>query len=358
MRIGLLIYGSLDTLSGGYLYDRKLVSYLESQGDTVEIISFPWRNDFFHLGQNFQVDYFYQLINLNVDVLIQDELNFLSLVWLNQRIRFRVTYPIFALVHHLRSSEQENSPLYGFFRWLEKNYLRSVDGFIYNSHTTRQAVERLSEVSKPGVVAYPSGARFQTKTTIEKITERSLGNPLRILFVGNLIPRKGLHTLIRALTFLPSNDWILKIVGDESVDPVYVNEAWALVSRYRLMGQVQFLGKINDINLETLYQNTHVLAVPSIYEGFGIVYLEAMAFGVVPIATEAGGAAEIIDHGKNGYLVAVQDPQALANHIAVLMKDRNQLARMGQAALEKFEQFPSWEQTGETIRKFIVEQVC
>ena len=44
MKIGLIIYGSLDTLSGGYLYDRKLVEYLRSQGDTGEIISLPWRN--------------------------------------------------------------------------------------------------------------------------------------------------------------------------------------------------------------------------------------------------------------------------------------------------------------------------
>ncbi|MAT40945.1 MAG: glycosyl transferase [Anaerolineaceae bacterium] len=357
MRVGLLIYGSLDTLSGGYLYDRKLVSYLESRGDTVEIISFPWMNDVYHFAQNFKTEYYHKLINLKVDVLIQDELNFLSLVWLNRKIKKRVTYPIFALVHHLRSSEPVRNPFFGVFRWLEKSFLCSVDGFIFNSHATRKAVESLSKVDKPSVVAYPSGARFEVKTTPEKIEQRAKMSPLQILFVGNLIPRKGLHTLIRALTFLPSSDWSLKIVGDESVDPAYVDEAWTLVSRYCLMGQVQFLGKIKDKNLENHYQNTHVLVVPSLYEGFGIVYLEAMAFGVVPMATEAGGAAEIIDQCINGYLVTVEDPQALANHIATLMKDRTQLARMGQAALEKFDQFPSWEQTGETIRKFIVEQV-
>ena len=53
MRIGLVIYGSLDTLSGGYLYDRKLVEYLRAQGDTVEVISLPWRNYAAHLTDNF-----------------------------------------------------------------------------------------------------------------------------------------------------------------------------------------------------------------------------------------------------------------------------------------------------------------
>ena len=54
MKIGFLIYGSLDTLSGGYLYDRKLVEYLRTQGDTVQIISLPWRNYAAHLSDNFR----------------------------------------------------------------------------------------------------------------------------------------------------------------------------------------------------------------------------------------------------------------------------------------------------------------
>ena len=53
MRLGLLIYGSLDTLSGGYLYDRKLVEHLRRAGDSVEIISIPWRSYPAHLADNF-----------------------------------------------------------------------------------------------------------------------------------------------------------------------------------------------------------------------------------------------------------------------------------------------------------------
>jgi len=52
MKLGLIIYGSLDTLSGGYLYDRKLVEYLRRCGDTVEVISLPWRNYARHLADN------------------------------------------------------------------------------------------------------------------------------------------------------------------------------------------------------------------------------------------------------------------------------------------------------------------
>ncbi|MBL7943358.1 MAG: hypothetical protein JNM00_11355, partial [Flavobacteriales bacterium] len=97
MKIGLVIYGSLDTLSGGYMYDRMLVDYLRSQGDTVEIISLPWRNYAAHLTDNFTFK-----LPSDLDILIQDELNHPSLIRSN---RYPNPYPIISLVHHLRCSE-------------------------------------------------------------------------------------------------------------------------------------------------------------------------------------------------------------------------------------------------------------
>src|SRR5512141_1954143 len=79
MKIGLIIYGSLDTLSGGYLYDRKLVEYLRAQDDTVKIISLRWRNYFAHLTDNCTFH-----LPPDLDILIQDELNHPSLIGANQ----------------------------------------------------------------------------------------------------------------------------------------------------------------------------------------------------------------------------------------------------------------------------------
>src|SRR5215468_1601581 len=114
MRIGLIIYGSLDTLSGGYLYDRKLVDYLRSQRDEVEIISLPWRNYAVHLTDNL----FFKLPH-NLDILIQDELNHPSLILANTG---KHPYPVISLVHHLRCSEPrpkwQNTP----YRMIEKKY--------------------------------------------------------------------------------------------------------------------------------------------------------------------------------------------------------------------------------------------
>jgi hypothetical protein len=141
MRIGFIIYGTLDTLSGGYLYDRRLVDYLRSQGDTVEITSLPWRNYASHLIDNFRFK-----LPKNLDILIQDELNHPSLIFAN---RVKHPYPIVSLVHHLRCSELRPTWQNAFYRLVEKRYLESVDGFIFNSETTKNAVHEVTAHEKP-----------------------------------------------------------------------------------------------------------------------------------------------------------------------------------------------------------------
>src|SRR5215208_6151638 len=130
MKVGLIIYGPLDTLSGGYLYDRKLVDYLRSQGDLVEILSLSWRNYAAHLTDNLHFK-----LPPDVDILIQDELNHPSLIRAN---REKHPYPVISLVHHLRCSELRPNWQNTFYGIVEKKYLSSVDGFIFNSETTKK----------------------------------------------------------------------------------------------------------------------------------------------------------------------------------------------------------------------------
>jgi glycosyltransferase involved in cell wall biosynthesis len=116
---------------------------------------------------------------------------------------------------------------------------------------------------------------------------------------------------------------------------------------------VHFHDALNNEPLIEKLKQAHVLVVPSSYEGFGIVYLEGMAFGLPAIGTTAGAAGEIIEHGKTGYLIQPNDHQALANHISQLASDRNLLTELSLNARKRYIQQPSWKETAGQIRAFL-----
>jgi glycosyltransferase involved in cell wall biosynthesis len=361
MRVGLLIYGSLETLSGGYLYDRKLVRHLRQQGDWVEVISLPWRNYARHVSDNLSPILLRRLESLSVDVLLQDELNHPSLFWLNRRLRRRVSYPILSIVHHLRSSEARPAWQNWAYRWIESRYLETLDGFILNSQTTRHAVAGFlastSQKALPNLVAYPAGDHLKPQIDAQAITRRSLQiGPLQILFLGNLIPRKGLHTLLAALERLQTPDWRLSVVGSPSVDPAYATRMHQYAERVGLTARVTFHGALEDGALAELMSTSHLLALPSSYEGFGIVYLEAMGFGLPAIATTSGAASEIITHAQDGYLIPPGDPRALADHLRCLVADRQKLKEMSLAARLRYLAHPTWDDSMHLIRQFLLLQ--
>lgn len=366
MKIGFVIYGSLDTLSGGYLYDRKLVEYLRTQGDTVEIIPLPWRNYAAHLTDNFWFRFWspgacswkfrqqaVELQNLRLqkfDILIQDELNHPSLIAANAGTH---PCPIISLVHHLRCSELRPKWQNIFYRIVEKKYLQSVDGFIFNSQTTKSVVHGLMVNEKPSIVAYPPTDRFGKMVSEEEIKARATREPFRILFLGNVIYRKGLHILLNALAGV---EYRLDVAGSLDSEPKYAQEIQRQASALGLRSSATFHGALDNEALIEKFGQAHVLVVPSSYEGFGIVYLEGMGFGLPAIGTTAGAASEIIVDGETGWLIAPDDSQTLAARLASLANDREALVRMSIHALKRYQEQPKWEQTARQIRMFLYEQ--
>jgi glycosyltransferase involved in cell wall biosynthesis len=344
MKIGLVIYGSLDTLSGGYLYDRKLVDFLRVQGDSVKITSLPWRNYAAHLMDNLTFR-----LPKNLDLLIQDELNHPSLIFANQG---RHPYPIVSLVHHLRCSELRPKWQNTFYRWVEKQYLHSVDGFIFNSRTTEQVVNNLLGKRKPSVIGYPPTDRFGPPLSEAKILERAKRPNFKILFLGNVIYRKGLHTLLQAVSAEPCM-FQVDVVGSLDSEPLYAKLIQEIIARHNLSSCVFLHGALDKEPLIEKLEQAHVLVVPSSYEGFGIAYLEGMRFGLPAIGTTAGAAAEVIEHGKTGYLVPPNDSDALAKHLRLLAEDRGLLTRLSFNARARYLRQPSWNETAESIRAFL-----
>ena len=377
MRIGLLIYGSLDTLSGGYLYDRKLVQHLRDAGDDVEIISIPWRNYAAHLTDNFSASLLRRLLAARVDVLVQDELNHPSLFRLNQklrsphpnlppkgegrvpspfgrgrRVRVGVSYPIVSIVHHLRSSELRPAWQNKLYHIPEKAYLRSVDGFVFNSETTRGVVESTIGETRPHTVAYPAGNRLNPQITDEEIAARAQADVLKIAFLGSVISRKNLHTLVDALS-LVDEACHLTVIGNLDVEPAYVRQIRQQVKRLGVDEKITFAGALNDEPLKAKLCESHLLALPSSYEGFGIAYLEGMGYGLPAIGSTDGAAHEIITPDVDGYLIDPSDAKTLASHLRTLARDRKKLMQMSLAARERYLAHPTWDESMAKIRMFL-----
>jgi glycosyltransferase involved in cell wall biosynthesis len=122
-----------------------------------------------------------------------------------------------------------------------------------------------------------------------------------------------------------------------------------------LSSTVHFHGALNDGPLIEKLKQSHILVVPSSYEGFGIVYLEGMGFGLPAIGTTAGAASEVICDGEDGYLIPPEDVNLLAERLSALASQRDLLVRLSVNALRRFQQQPTWEQTAQSIRNFLLE---
>ncbi|MEJ2672038.1 MAG: glycosyltransferase family 4 protein [Deltaproteobacteria bacterium] len=354
MHIGLLIYGSLDTVSGGFVYDRNLVRYLQEQGDRVEVISLPWRAYPRSLADNLNSLLQRRLRQADFDVLLQDELVHPSCFWLNQCLRPRINYPIVGIVHHLRCRERRFAWKNRLYRKVEKRYLDSVDGLVCVSHTTKKDVEDLVGPGRPLVVASPGRDGLPGALTTRQIRARvEASGPLRLLFVGNVIRRKELHTLLAALSSLPRNNWRLTVVGSLDMEPGYVKAIRRRITSSGLFLRVALLGALPAPELAVRCAASHVMAVPSSYEGFGIVYLEGMHFGLPAIASTRGAAREIITHGQNGFLVEPGDARALAQCLEALMTNRARVLEMNLAAHRSAAAHPTWNQSAARVRAFL-----
>jgi glycosyltransferase involved in cell wall biosynthesis len=356
MHIGFIIYGSLDTLTGGYLYDRYLVQHLMAQGHSVEIISLRVRPYMYRLLDNFSKKTHDRLLTSSVDVLLQDELCHPSLLRLNERMDGHNGTPIVSIVHQVLCDEPREKWLNFLFSVMERKYLSSVNAFIFNSEATRKTVWQLTREDRPGVVAYPAGNRLGSCRSFSDLKGRThQGGPLNLLFLGNVIPRKGLIPLLEVLAKIPREKWRLDVVGSLEINRAYVHRSKKLIKNKKLSKQVHFHGALRALKLTDIISKSHLLFMPYSYEGFGIVYMEGMAFGLPAVGSRLGAAREMISHGSNGFLAAPDDAASIGDIIEKLYRNRDLLFQMSMAALERFESHPTWKDSMTLIEKFLME---
>ena len=206
-----------------------------------------------------------------------------------------------------------------------------------------RADQRKVEIVPPGVDL----ARFSVMDpAVAKSEIGILPDRRMLLFVGRLEPLKGVDNILKAVARLRArhpraldNVCVNVIGGDISAPDTEMMRLKTLRDDLDLRGRVTFLGARDQDVLQYYYSAAEALIMPSDYESFGMVALEAMACGTPVIASEVGGLAFLVEDGVTGFHVPSREPAALADRIRLLLSQPGRRAQMGQFARETAERY-------------------
>ncbi len=191
-----------------------------------------------------------------------------------------------------------------------------------------------------------------------------------LLFVGRIEPLKGLETLLRAMALVADEhghgQWqphtcpgmCLAVIGGspDADQDVEMSRLKSLRQELGLDEMVTFLGARDQDTLQYYYSAADVVIMPSHYESFGMVALEAMACGTPVIASEVGGLAFLVKHGRTGFHVPDREPRQLADRILALIDDPQLRERLGRQARE-YAQAYAWPKIADRILDVYAEVV-
>ena len=229
----------------------------------------------------------------------------------------------------------------------EKRLLREVDRVVAATQAEVAQIQWLYKIGTEKVVVIPPGvdtSHFYPIANDEAKGFAGIPQEKRIiLFVGRIESLKGIDTLLRAVAQLIEEGvlrnipfGLLVIGGDAHISAEDTNaEMLRLqeISESLGLGEVvSFLGKCDQDILKYYYSAADIVVVPSHYESFGLVALEAMACGTPVVASETGGLAFLIRDGETGFHVPAGDVDSLADRLARLLQDDILLARLGSQA--------------------------
>jgi glycosyltransferase involved in cell wall biosynthesis len=242
----------------------------------------------------------------------------------------------------VRSEGQQVSwkyPLYhgGFRLWEVRRSLRTSDHCVMlNSIDEGYARDRLG-VPADRVSVLPNGIRSHFLAADDVVA--SDDGPLRLCFLGSWIPRKGVHVLGEALAELErlGVDYELSLLGTQA------GEAEVLAGLPEpARSRARVVPSFANEELPALLSRSEVLVFPSLSEGSSVALLEAMACGLVPVATRVGAAEDLIEDGRSGILVNAGDASALAAGVAALNGAKTRLLAIRKVAQETARGY-SWE---------------
>ena len=219
----------------------------------------------------------------------------------------------------------------------ETTLLQSVDGVVVSTRAEAEEMTRLYGVYPGRVAVIAPGVDLDVFWPRERTLARErLGvtEPGVVLYVGRLEPLKGLDILVRAVADLAMADTTrLLVVGGDPDSDELVGELGDLARSVGVAERVTFAGSVPQRDLPWYYSAADVLVLPSHYESFGMVALEAMACGTPVVVSRVGGLKTFVRNGESGYLVPWRCSDPFSQQIEMILANPSLRRAMGDAAL-------------------------
>ena len=341
MNIRLLYMLSGKPITGGQVYEHLFVDVLNSMPSVrMEIQT----NDKWSYGIK---KFIAPIANVrllngikNDDVVVFNSSKFLYWILLLPLIRLLSNKKVYVIHHHFIYMDCE------WYKWplkvMEKMLLRWSNRLIIPSPYIKELVESLKLNSSVFYLPIPFEKRLYQAPNPQKG---------RLLFVGTIEKRKGLKFLMETMAFVKDagESCALDIVG-KIADEIYFEELRQLVKKYEL--DVTFHGFVSLEQKERLYASADIFVFPSLLEGYGMVLMEAMGYGLPIVAFNNSAMPYSVENGINGYLADNLNSKHFAEYIIRILSDRTLRAKLSKGASEIFEKAPDIN----SFKKLIVQE--
>jgi glycosyltransferase involved in cell wall biosynthesis len=332
-RLAFAVPGDLATPTGGYAYDRRIIAELKILGWTIDVIDlgdgYPRPN----AAKRAVAQELLAKIPQGRPIVI-DGLAFGVLQEAAALLHER--NPLIALVHHplalesgltLADAKQ--------FRSSECTALEFARRVIVTSASTASLLTMDYGVPTEHITV----ARPGSDPVAPAIGSRD--GIVRLLAVGSVVPRKGYDVLIAALATLADLPWRLTIAGDTGRDHATAAQIASDIARFKLQDRITLLGVVAPARLAELYRTADVFVLASRFEGYGMAYAEAIAYGLPTIGTTAGAIPDTLP-GDAAILVEPDDVAALATALRRLIGNENERQKISTAARAAAALLPAW----------------